>query len=115
MRADLTKILYDKYPQLFPRKCEISCGDGWFDILNKLCYDIASFVEIDPTAEFRCQQIKEKFGGLRFYGSGGDMKIYELIDTVQRSSMYICETCGAAGIRRGESWLYTSCEEHKRD
>jgi hypothetical protein len=42
----------------------IECGDGWFDLLWKLCQDIE---ELGYCGQII--QIKEKFGGLRFYES----------------------------------------------
>jgi hypothetical protein len=45
-------------------------GDGWFDILWRLCEDLEPLVaEFERTSglKFEVLQVKEKFGGLRFY------------------------------------------------
>jgi hypothetical protein len=45
-------------------------GDGWFDILWRLCVDLEPLVaefEQETESQFEVLQVKEKFGGLRFY------------------------------------------------
>ena len=76
-----------------------SCGDGWKDIIRntdkKLRY-------IDP--DYKIAQIKEKFGGLRYYydhsfESYGDVR-REIMDDIVRAAEYeasrVCELCGAS-------------------
>ena len=46
-------------------------------------------------------QIKEKFGGLRFYyagGTGNDARIDELIAQAERVAAQTCELCGAPAV-----------------
>lgn len=114
MKCELINSLRERYPNLFQKKCEISCGDGWFDIIDALCFEIQYYIR-DKDITFNCQQIKEKFGGLRFYGSGANKEIMNMIHTAEKFSMNICEECGAPGEMRGLNWLYVSCEQHKRD
>jgi hypothetical protein len=54
-------------------------------------------------------QIKEKFGGLRFYIGGGDEAIFERINEAERESYHTCETCGRPGQLRGDGWMVTIC------
>ena len=42
-------------------------------------------------------QVKEKFGGLRFYYSGGDDYIRGLVDMAESMSYKTCEVCGSPG------------------
>jgi hypothetical protein len=45
-------------------------GDGWFDILWRLCKDLEPLgteFEAAGGPKFEVRQVKEKFGGLRFY------------------------------------------------
>ena len=60
-------------------------------------------------------QVKEKMGTLRFYMSAETEAIREAIEEAQARSEIICEVCGAPGELRGEKWVYTLCEEHKRE
>ncbi|MGB8477894.1 MAG: hypothetical protein WCE63_03510, partial [Acidobacteriaceae bacterium] len=45
-------------------------GDGWFSLLWRLCEDLEPLVaeyESETGHQFKVVQVKEKFGGLRFY------------------------------------------------
>ncbi len=57
----------------------------------------------------RASQVKEKFGTLRFYMTGGTDEMYDITDEAQCKSDTICETCGQPGKLRGRGWLYTRC------
>ena len=65
-----------------------------------------------PIEQVVTQQVKEKYGGLRFYYSGGD----EIIDAYVRFAEYLsertCEVCGAPGKQRDGGWIVTRCDEH---
>ena len=52
------------------------CGDGWEPLIRRLCGDLR---KIGPEADFRVAQVKEKFGGLRFYCDGGTDELYDRI------------------------------------
>lgn len=60
-------------------------------------------------------QIKEKFGGLRFYVDGSD-KLEEMISQAEADSFKTCELCGKPGVLRSTgSWLKTLCDDDARD
>jgi hypothetical protein len=59
----------------------------------------------------RASQIKEKFGGLRFYMTHATDKMYDLINEAERKSYTTCEVCGAPGEERGGGWIRTLCDE----
>lgn len=60
-------------------------------------------------------QIKEKFGGLRFYvGEMSDENVASLstaINVAEDASFRICQDCGAPGVLRGGGWLRTLCHD----
>lgn len=58
-------------------------------------------------------QIKEKFGGLRFYYQGGDNHISGLVDMAETWAGHTCETCGNKGERRSGGWVRTLCDHHE--
>lgn len=60
------------------------------------------------------EQIKEKFGGLRFYYQGGDDYIDGLVDMAERWANQSCEVCGAPGKKTRGGWIRTLCEQHGR-
>ena len=47
-------------------------------------------------------QVKEKFGTLRFYYTGGDDRIDGMVRMAESMSAVTCETCGAPGKLRGD-------------
>ena len=94
------------------------CGDGWHDLLWELCEaieeELQHFVQSEDSP-FRVEQVKEKYGTLRFYTNWGTDRIYELIQDAENKSAVTCEVCGKPGKLRGTGWLSTTCEEHKED
>lgn len=60
--------------------------------------------------EFFAIQVKEKFGGLRFYLSGTTKEMLDATQEAQRCSYEICEKCGAAGCLREGNWLRVLCD-----
>lgn len=57
-------------------------------------------------------QVKEKFGGLRFYVNGATDEIYNYISFAESMSYHTCEECGAPGERYTDGWHTTLCEIH---
>ncbi|KKM96691.1 hypothetical protein LCGC14_1175610 [marine sediment metagenome] len=98
----------------FTREQAKECvGSGWSKLIDQI-FDVA-----DSTGRpMTIQQIKEKFGGLRFYFSATSVafdKIYEVTRLAEAESFKICEHCGEPGELRTSltGWVYTACEEHK--
>jgi hypothetical protein len=57
-------------------------------------------------------QVKEKFGTLRFYYSGGDDFVSGAERMAESMSSVTCETCGSPGITRQGGWIQTLCDAH---
>jgi hypothetical protein len=112
MNPDLTQKLLDKYPKLFSNQqfWGFECGDGWYDILDNLCGAIKEYTYDGD--EIYVDQIKEKFGRLRFYLSKEDDVIHGMVTLAEYMSGHTCETCGKRGKTRGGSWMVTLCDEH---
>ena len=90
------------------------CGDGWFDLVKELCEKLKAL----NLKNFRVTQVKEKFGGLRFYiGSVEPEKadqVFRLIDKAEKESYRTCETCGKPGKPNKEGWITTLCNNCRR-
>jgi hypothetical protein len=57
-------------------------------------------------------QIKEKFGGLRFYVQAATDKHYQYISFAESMSYRTCEQCGNPGKTYTDGWHMTLCDIH---
>ncbi|PYX49951.1 MAG: hypothetical protein DMG76_35780 [Acidobacteria bacterium] len=90
-------------------------GDGWFDILWRLCVDLEPLVaEFEQAAgcQFEILQVKEKFGELRIHVNHANDAIRERIGVAKEEAYRTCEVCGQPGQRREGGWIKTLCDEH---
>lgn len=86
-------------------------GDGWLDLIRECIENL-----IRLGWDKRVSQVKEKFGGLRFYAS--ESANPDMIANFERISYHTCEECGMVGThgkRPGSNWLRTLCAEHGGD
>lgn len=110
--------LRDKYPKILGEGagyrghgCELSVGDGWFDLLDKLCTKLQALS--DATGEqIVAAQVKEKFGGLRFYLHNHSPEADIFIAQAEQKAAITCEECGAPGVARTDGWIKTLCDRH---
>ena len=55
-------------------------------------------------------QVKEKFGGLRFYFHGGDEYVNGVVSMMEAACSFTCEVCAKPGVRRSGGWIRTLCD-----
>jgi hypothetical protein len=127
MNEDQEFIEYEKfsermeksYPSLYSGKYGgFAVGKGWYPIIERLSASIQQHVEWKNKDSEVCppvvvEQIKEKFGGLRFYYQGGDEYISGLVSMAESWAGIACEECGGIGKRRGGGWVRTLCNKHE--
>lgn len=88
-----------------------SVGPGWLPIVSDLFRRVRQITDL-----FRVEQVKEKFGRLRMYASGGTTneekeQIRNLILCAELSSSQFCESCGLSGSMRSDGgWWRTACD-----
>ena len=161
MRPELDEALCAKYPEIFRDRHKpmtetamcwgFACGDGWYPLIDTLCWIIMSEVRglqdqiaicrsllanrdtltVSENAYFTPErlaqlegrldeallaipvaaQVKEKFGGLRFYVDGGTPKHHAYISFAEVMSHRICEDCGATKdvSQTTGGWVRTLC------
>ena len=114
------------------------CGDGWFNILNQLMSNIQQHIDWkekqrnstirfnstaapehirpipEPVAQVTVDQVKEKFGTLRFYYTGGDDYVRGLVSMAESMSSVTCEACGNPGTTNHKGWFTTLCKDHRK-
>jgi len=66
----------------------------------------------EPITQVTLDQVKEKFGTLRFYYSGGDDYIRGMVTMAESMSGVTCEECGKPGTSTSGGWIKTACLEH---
>ena len=115
------------YPKLFSQPFGgFAIGKGWWHIIEALCGQIQHYVDWKQEQftkynrgqgchDVIVEQIKEKFGGLRFYYQGGDEKVDGMVRMAECWADHSCEECGAPGKRRGGGWIRTLCDHHESE
>jgi len=132
MTEEKDRLLCERYPEIFkdrrgdPKETLMcfgfECSDGWFDIIDTLCKNIqhhltyhrarkhTTIEEFEERFQVRAVQVKEKFGGLRFYVNNEDEYVRGLIAMAESFSFKTCEDCGLPGVPRTGGWIRTLCE-----
>jgi hypothetical protein len=127
--------MHEKFPAMFASPYGgFAVGAGWWPIIKSLCSQIDAYTKWRnntreallkdnphkhkiPAAvpQVVVQQIKEKFGGLRFYYNGGDEHISGMVRMAESWAGYSCEECGVPGERTEGGWIKTLCEKHRKE
>lgn len=119
--------LVDKYPEEIHHRiiyaamqCASGIREGWYDLVLELDDEISKIYPL-----YTIEQIKEKFGGLRYYiGILPDIlpqeqhdEIYRLIHEAEEKSFEICDVCGKTGktLKIGQYLIATRCEQHDKE
>lgn len=125
----------EKFPLMLGGKYGgFAVGSGWWPILEAVCAQIqhhinwrnetrARLLENNPydhpipdeVPQVVVEQIKEKFGGLRFYYQGGDDTIDGMVRMAESWAARSCEECGNVGTRRDGGWVRTLCDAHEAE
>jgi len=125
MKKELDEKLVKKYPKIFvdryaPMDQTAMCwgfehGDGWYWLLDNLCGSIQSYIDSNKHLKIPqvvAMQVKEKFGGLRFYYIGGDKYIDGMVSLAEDMSYNICEVCGSTEhVGQTKGWIETLCKK----
>lgn len=82
-------------------------GNGWYGLIKET---IEKLIANGWNREIL--DIKEKFGGLRFYINDGNEKLFKIIENSENKSYRICEITGKKGkLRKDITWIKTLCDE----
>lgn len=121
------KKMEEQYPKMFANPYGgFAIGPGWWPIVEELCSRIQSHIDFknqqkekfnrgNGCTQLEIMQIKEKFGGLRFYYDGGDEVIDGMVNMAEAWADHSCEECGKPGSRRSGGWVRTLCDEHEAE
>lgn len=110
-----------KYPKLYAKLSYFECEEGWIGLIDELSKKLEEINNKYTDFEDRIYavQVKQKFGGLRFYCWSTEnirKEDYELkdklIEQAESASYTVCEMCSSPATKttRG-GWIMTLCEE----
>lgn len=96
----------------------IDCNIGWFPLIAQLHRKL-KYLDID----YKIFQIKQKFGGLRYYYTPSDNPHYDLplmssimfdlVSIAENKSYVTCEVCSKQGSKSNKNyWIRTVCPQH---
>lgn len=139
---DHVQQLMERYPRLFGGANAVLgvCYPlGWSGLMVRLCTALDALLSESEAQRFRVEQVKEKFGTLRFYyavdgrpkmrvdvvGLGHHTRLENqprlrrrfptkevdaLISAAESESKVTCAICGQPGVLRKYRWLYVACD-----
>jgi hypothetical protein len=128
---DTLDKLIEQYPIVFKHLDKTGYHNlpaGWYKIMNRLCSELSAILEeaLEANPEspdeplFSVLQVKEKFGGLRFYymmNTKDDelyKKIQTAVDTAEDTSYSTCQITGNIGVLcKDGSHFMTLCEDSR--
>lgn len=82
-------------------------GPGWGGLIDDLIADLFKL-----GWDGKVGQVKEKFGGLRFYIGEGSKEIHDRVTAAEDLSYKTCEACGEPGTPGSGKykWIKTYCD-----
>lgn len=113
--------LKNKYPELMGKCFDFSIGNGWVPEVLKAIEDFEVIRKNNPELIVNIAQIKEKFGGIRFYYDCDNFtenvynQLSRRIDELEKALDGTCEVCGNTTndvkCTTKIGWIRTLCAE----
>lgn len=133
------KIFQKNEHGMYVESCD--CPKGWLHIVDSLCMSIQDYIDnvrtskinleyvegskydandikthefiMIPPLQVQCVQIKEKFGGLRFYVNNSCHAINGMISFAESLCYHTCMKCGSMKdvTQTKTTWISTLCKE----
>ena len=123
MNPELQRLLITRYLRIFPDgdfPPRSGVGGGWFHLLDALCERLQFWTDHNHAPQLVAQQIKEKYGELKFYvsplpdSSPPRAEQQGMISLASALSMQTCELCGAPGRWIGGIGPHVRCALHEQ-
>lgn len=115
MKQELADLLRERHPLILTvRPSGLTCGDGWFDILDVLFERLQFWTDRNGAPQLTLKEAKEKYGELSVsLDRTGNSEQDGMITMAEEMSTRICETCGKPGrLKLLDEYLLTRCPEH---
>ena len=91
--------------------------DGWKRVFGKqMCEEIRNvLIKGGYLYDYRVIEVKEKYGGLRWYDNGAPSSIYnelqDIIDKYEKLSYRTCRCCGRPATKISLGWISPFCDK----
>ncbi|MCD8207105.1 MAG: hypothetical protein LUD72_04115 [Bacteroidales bacterium] len=110
-RADEVEEVNPKPYDLFP----VECAQGWRKVIEPLFDYIEEYnKDKDTDDKIIVEQVKEKFGELRFYTNFNEETLGDMIGEAEDKADHTCEYCGSEEdvykVSRS-GWIKTLCQK----
>lgn len=94
----------------------IDCApNGWAKLCEDLCAELKVLFDRVGYKDYELCQVKEKFGGLRWYDNGVPQEIYEeyskIIHKYENRSFHTCCKCGEPATKLSLGWICPFCDK----
>jgi len=91
----------------------VECGNGWKHLYQPITDYINEYNQTHKEEPIKICQIKEKFGGLRYYVDHYTDNLRKMIREAEEKSYNTCEICGKHIDKpiTENHWIYAECEE----
>lgn len=116
-----------KYPFIIPKDIDGNVPDyydygytkldgmpkGWCNAFGeKMCDELAGVLKrCGKLDEYTIIEIKEKWGELRWYDSGGTSETDKIIEKYEEMSKTICVSCGKPATKISKGWINPWCND----
>jgi rubrerythrin len=98
-------ILHTNWLDQMPRGWRIAFGID-------LCKDLKeALIKDNALDEYKIVQIKEKYGGLRWYDNWSTNEICKVLDKYEELSYTTCIVCGKPAKYLSKGWICPFCED----
>lgn len=109
--------LFNKYPKIFNQNYKYkinwySIPNTWIELVDNLCETIQQYIDHNDVHQVECTTLKEKFGSLRFYYTGGDDYVSGMVWFAENLSIKLCIECKSTkNVQSTDGWISYLCED----
>jgi hypothetical protein len=91
----------------------MECASGWNHLIKPLFEYIEQYnQDKEDDKKIVVTQVKEKFGGLRFYTNFATQELHDMISKAEEESYETCEFCGTKeNVGHTSGWITTCCRK----
>lgn len=107
MNSTLISSLKEKFPKLFTKLEDITCEDGWYNLIHNMCEKIQAYVDKEEDTQTRIFKIRNLYGQMQVNAYTDSIEAIEnFIEEAEERSSITCEFTGLPGELHCKGSLY---------